>query len=99
MLGDDDEEDTRACMEEAIDKYIADTRTSVADNLAEAQLPDQRVYMVDIDNICKIVKGKKTKTGIDECDLMRGLLSTARDRRMKPKAWWQHMYRRYVSYW
>ncbi|EED78941.1 predicted protein [Postia placenta Mad-698-R] len=99
MLGDDDEEDTKAYMEEAIEKYIADTRTNVADNLAEAQLPDQRVYMVDIDNICKIVKGKKTKTGIDECDLMRGLLSTARDRRMKPKAWWQYMYRRYVSYW
>ncbi|EED80812.1 predicted protein [Postia placenta Mad-698-R] len=86
MLGDEEEDvDEKACMEEAIEKYVTDTRTSVAGNLAKAQLPDQRVYMVDIDNICKIVKGKKPKTDIDECDLMRDLLSTARDRRIKPK--------------
>ncbi|EED80791.1 predicted protein [Postia placenta Mad-698-R] len=86
ILGDDEEEkDDKACMDEAVEKYVTETRASVTDNLAKAELPDQRVYMVDIDNIFKIVKRRKPKRAIDEYQLMDDLLSTARYRRIKPK--------------
>jgi len=76
---DDDEEDVTA---KAREKYIRETRTSVARNLQAAGLPEQRVYMVDKDTLAQVVKGRHPGEYIDEWELLRDLLGEARRRRV-----------------
>ncbi|EED78938.1 predicted protein [Postia placenta Mad-698-R] len=79
-------ENKDARKDKAIQQYVAETRRSVAQNLEKAGLPQQRVYIVDKETLVKIANGGGLSTGIDEWELIGDLLSTARDRRIKPKA-------------
>ncbi|KIJ08151.1 hypothetical protein PAXINDRAFT_120525 [Paxillus involutus ATCC 200175] len=70
---------------EAREKYIAETRANIKRNLEDANLPDQRVYMVSNDAILSIVKNKKLPHNfIDELELMRDVFSKAYSRRCVP---------------
>ncbi|KAH9917598.1 uncharacterized protein B0H18DRAFT_938339 [Fomitopsis serialis] len=68
---DDEDEDT-----------IKDTRKDVHDNLEQAGLPQQRVYIVDQDILVPVVNGKTHPDTIDEADLYRDLLAEASRRRI-----------------
>ncbi|TFY57760.1 hypothetical protein EVJ58_g6833 [Rhodofomes roseus] len=81
---DENEDDGKAqFMVPARDKYIEETRASVAQNLQDAELPEQRVYLIDKDTLVRAVKGKKTKNVIDEWELLRDLLKEACRRRVR----------------
>jgi len=75
----DDEEDVIA---KAREKYIRDTRASVARNLEAAGLPEQRVYLIDKETLVQVIKDKQPKQYIDEWDLLRDLFGEARRRRV-----------------
>ncbi|TFY64965.1 hypothetical protein EVJ58_g2287 [Rhodofomes roseus] len=77
MVDEDDD-----VVERAREQYIRETRASVARNLEAAGLPKQRVYMVDKEALCKVVKGRQPEECIDEWELLRDLLSEARRRRV-----------------
>ncbi|KAH9917605.1 uncharacterized protein B0H18DRAFT_1033909 [Fomitopsis serialis] len=66
-------------MAKARDLYIRDTRASVAQNLEEAGLLVQRVYLVDKNALVKVVKGTRRRSHecIDEEDLLRDLFALA----------------------
>ncbi|PCH37658.1 nucleoside triphosphate hydrolase protein, partial [Wolfiporia cocos MD-104 SS10] len=81
-----DEEDRtlkRTLIREAREKYVTETRASVARNLEEAGLPQQRVYIVAKDTMAKIVREEPAKDFLDELELLRDLLTEARARRSK----------------
>ncbi|KIJ07286.1 hypothetical protein PAXINDRAFT_90678, partial [Paxillus involutus ATCC 200175] len=72
---------------EAREEYITETRANIKQNLAEANLPDQKVYMVSNSVLLSIVKGQTLSPKIiDELELMRDLLSAAHSRRCIPAA-------------
>ncbi|KAH9832882.1 P-loop containing nucleoside triphosphate hydrolase protein [Rhodofomes roseus] len=81
MVDEDDD-----VVERAREQYIRETRASVARNLEAAGLPKQRVYMVDKEALCKVVKGRQPEECIDEWELLRDLLSEARRRRRARQA-------------
>ncbi|KAH7887341.1 hypothetical protein F5I97DRAFT_1859676 [Phlebopus sp. FC_14] len=58
-------------------QLIAETRQSVKQNLADAQLPDQRIYIVSNKALLGIVKDKAPKKAIDEIELLRDLYGEA----------------------
>ncbi|KAF9236960.1 interferon-inducible GTPase-domain-containing protein [Melanogaster broomeanus] len=69
----------------AREDYITETRTNVKRNLEEANLPDQRVYIVSNEVLFTIVKSQTLPNKIiDELELMRDLLSEAHSRRCVP---------------
>ncbi|KIJ58128.1 hypothetical protein HYDPIDRAFT_64303, partial [Hydnomerulius pinastri MD-312] len=61
----------------ARDQFIAETRQSVKQNLAEAELPDQRVYIVSNKTLLGIVLDKAPKKAIDEVELLSDLYNEA----------------------
>ncbi|KAG9317854.1 interferon-inducible GTPase-domain-containing protein [Chiua virens] len=61
----------------ARDQFIAETHRSVRENLLQAQLPDQRVYIVSHKVMLGIVRDKSPKRTIDELDLLRDLHNEA----------------------
>lgn len=61
----------------AREQFIAETHRSVKENLAEAQLPGQRVYIVSNKSLLGIVRDKSPKRTIDELDLLRDLHNEA----------------------
>ncbi|KZT71302.1 hypothetical protein DAEQUDRAFT_763904 [Daedalea quercina L-15889] len=67
---------------EAREKYIRETRTSIARNLEAAGLPEQQVYMVESKILTQVVKGKQPEGYIDEWALLPDLLSEVRRRRV-----------------
>ena len=69
--GDEDAEEAKAAAKE---KYIRETRASVARNLQAAGLPTQQVYMVDKETLVQVAKGKQPREYIDEWALLRDLL-------------------------
>lgn len=70
----DNEAETKEEMYKAgREQFINETRRSVRENLSEAQLPDQRVYMVSHRVLLGIVRDKSPKRTIDELDLLRDL--------------------------
>ncbi|KIK93948.1 hypothetical protein PAXRUDRAFT_828482 [Paxillus rubicundulus Ve08.2h10] len=70
---------------EARKQYIAETRANIKQNLEDAELPDQRVYMVSNSVLCSIVKNQNTPPEIiDELELMKVLLSDTHSRRCAP---------------
>lgn len=74
----DDEAETKEGMYKASrEQFIAETRRSVKENLTEAQLPDQRVYIVSHRVLLGIVRDKSPKRTIDELDLLRDLHNEA----------------------
>ncbi|KAI6103784.1 P-loop containing nucleoside triphosphate hydrolase protein [Pisolithus croceorrhizus] len=67
---------------QAREEFIAATRVTVQRALQDANLPDQKVYIVSSRNLCSIAKGGKLSQGIiHECELMKDLLEDARSRR------------------
>jgi chemotaxis protein histidine kinase CheA len=71
---------------EAREQYIAETRANIKQNLEDANLPDQRVYMVSNSVLLSIVKNQNVPPKfIDELELMRDLFSTAHSRRCVPR--------------
>ncbi|TFY55796.1 hypothetical protein EVJ58_g8022 [Rhodofomes roseus] len=74
----------RGARREARDQYDRDTRNTVKKNLREAGLPDQRVYIVDKDNLYSIVEGQREPSDddFDEWELLQDLLGEARRRRV-----------------
>ena len=56
-------------------QYIEETRKNVRANLEDSNLPEQRVYVVNNDNILNIVKMKSPKKAIDELELVTDLLT------------------------
>lgn len=74
----DDEAETKESMYKAArERFIAETRRSVSENLTEAELPDQRVYIVSHKNLLGIVRDKSPKRTVDELDLLRDLHNEA----------------------
>ncbi|EPS93846.1 hypothetical protein FOMPIDRAFT_13720, partial [Fomitopsis schrenkii] len=92
MGGDDLEDRERAELKtQAREPYILETRASVARNLTQAELPEQRVYLVDSATLAKIVKAGTQqlnrgdtlmKNVIDELELLRDLFAEAQRRRV-----------------
>lgn len=87
--GADLENDERAVLKaQAREQYILQTRASVSQNLKKAELPEQRVYLVDSATLAMIVKGGtsrgdvSTKNGIDELELLQDFFAEAQRRRM-----------------
>ncbi|KAG6331109.1 hypothetical protein ID866_7980 [Astraeus odoratus] len=74
---DDEESDREQFYKAARDQYIAETHRSVQQNLAEAKLPDQRVYIVSNKTLLGIVKEKSPKKVIDEVELLTDLHNEA----------------------
>ena len=66
-------------------QYIKSTREDVKRNLAQAELPEQRVYIVGKDALVAIVKGKEHPDLIDEPELYRDLLTEVDKRRIIPE--------------
>ncbi|KAG1716069.1 hypothetical protein ID866_1095 [Astraeus odoratus] len=70
----------------AREQYIAETRATVLQNLREANLPDQRAYVVCNTTMLSVVKNRTLSPKIiDEMDLMKDLLEEARSRRCVPQ--------------
>ncbi|KAL4066144.1 interferon-inducible GTPase-domain-containing protein [Scleroderma yunnanense] len=65
---------------EAREKFIEATRENVQANLENANLPDQRVYIVSNDTMSNVVRGKNPEV-IDEVELLTDLLIQAHARR------------------
>jgi len=75
---DPDEDDNREQLYKAArDQFVAETRRSVQQNLADAGLPDQRVYIVSNKTLLGIVKEKTPKKVIDEVELLSDLYNEA----------------------
>ena len=66
---------------EARKEFIEETRKSVEENLKEANIPDQRVYIVSSDQLWRIARSKMPKKAIDEVNLISDLASEAYMRR------------------
>ncbi|KAG9317696.1 interferon-inducible GTPase-domain-containing protein [Chiua virens] len=85
----DDEEDIerRNQLHKAARKqFIERTRKSVKSNLEDANLPDQRVYIVSNVTLLSLVLNKVPKKTIDEVDLLNDLLNEAYTRRARRAA-------------
>ncbi|KAG1882763.1 interferon-inducible GTPase-domain-containing protein [Suillus subluteus] len=83
---DEDEDENRsyrnALYSSAREQYIAETRATVRCNLQEANLPDQRVYIVASSTMVSTVRDQKlSEKTIDELELMRDLFREAQSRR------------------
>ena len=61
----------------ARDRFIAESRQSVQQNLADAGLPDQRVYIVSNKTLLGIVKEKSPKKVIDEVEFLSDVYNEA----------------------
>ena len=61
--------------------FISDTRESVAQNLAQAGLSPQDVYIVSNQNIYRLMSGADSSDMIDEKNLLRDALTAAYNRR------------------
>ncbi|KAN0097012.1 Interferon-inducible GTPase (IIGP) domain containing protein [Tylopilus felleus] len=74
----DNEAETKEGMYKAArEQFIAETHRTVKRNLVDAQLPEQRVYIVSHKTLLGIVRDKSPKKTIDELDLLRDLHNEA----------------------
>lgn len=79
---DEDHSHRNALYSSAREQYIAETRATVRHNLQEANLPDQRVYIVANSTMVSTVRDQKlSEKTIDELELMRDLFREAQSRR------------------
>ncbi|KAJ8585761.1 hypothetical protein M405DRAFT_744742 [Rhizopogon salebrosus TDB-379] len=84
---DEDDEDRKAKLQRAArHQFIEQTRRSVKDNLENANLPDQRVYIVSNETMLSVVKEKRPKKVIDEIELLSDLIGEAQTRRARRDA-------------
>jgi len=70
----EDEDMTPATLARAREQYVKESRESVARNLELAELPQQRVYLVDKQALVPLVNGQGSGDTIDENDLL-GMLA------------------------
>jgi chemotaxis protein histidine kinase CheA len=63
-------------------ELIEQTRQSVKDNLENANIPDQKVYIVSHETMLGVVKAKRPKKVIDEIELLNDLIWAAQTRRL-----------------
>jgi chemotaxis protein histidine kinase CheA len=82
---DDDEsgDQKKRLYQAARQQFIQQTRQSVKDNLENANMPDQRVYIVSNEPMLGVVKEKRPKKVIDEIELMNDLIGEAQTRRAR----------------
>ncbi|KAG2354807.1 interferon-inducible GTPase-domain-containing protein [Suillus spraguei] len=82
---DDDQsmEKKKKIYQTARQQFIQLTRQSVKDNLENANIPDQRVYIVSYGPMLGVVKGKRPKKVIDEIELLNDLIGEAKARRAR----------------
>ena len=67
-------------------QFIEQTRRSVKDNLENANMPDQRVYIISNETMLGVVKEKRPKKVIDEIQLLNDLVGEAQIRRSRRDA-------------
>ncbi|KAG2033596.1 immunity-related GTPases-like protein, partial [Suillus americanus] len=77
----DNVEDRKQHHHIARQRFIQQTRQSVKDNLENANIPDQRVYIVSNETMLSVVKEKQPKKVIDEIELLNDLIWEAQTRR------------------
>ncbi|KAG1877518.1 interferon-inducible GTPase-domain-containing protein [Suillus subluteus] len=81
---DDESEDQKKKLYQAArQQFIQQTRQSVKDNLDNANMPDQRVYIVSNEPMLGVVKEKRPKKVIDEIELLNDLIGEAQTRRAR----------------
>jgi hypothetical protein len=66
---------------EACEKFVADTRRNLDDNLGSANLPTQPVYIISREALCSLANGNDTEKIIGEGSLFRDVLQAAYSRR------------------
>lgn len=66
----------------ASQKFIQQTRQNVKDNLENAKIPDQRVYIVSNETMLGVVKKERPRKVIDEIELLSDLIWVAQARRL-----------------
>ncbi|KAG1845043.1 hypothetical protein C8R48DRAFT_678263 [Suillus tomentosus] len=66
----------------ASQKFIQQTQQNVKDNLENAKIPDQRVYIVSNETMLGVVKKERPRKVIDEIELLRDLIWAAQTRRL-----------------
>ncbi|OJA14939.1 hypothetical protein AZE42_09377 [Rhizopogon vesiculosus] len=79
----DDEDRKKKLYQNARQQFIEQTCRSVKDSLENANIPDQRVYIISKDAMLDVVKEKHPKEVIDEIALLNGLLREAQVRRVR----------------
>ncbi|KAG1805676.1 immunity-related GTPases-like protein, partial [Suillus subaureus] len=85
---DDDEsgDKKKKLYQAARQQFIQQTRQSVKDNLENANMPDQRVYVISNEPMLGVVKDKRSKKVIDEIELLNDLIGEAQIRRARRDA-------------
>ncbi|KAG1735748.1 interferon-inducible GTPase-domain-containing protein [Suillus paluster] len=78
---DEDEDQKKKLYQTARQQFIQQTRQSVKDNLENANMPNQRVYIVSNETMLSVVKEKRPKKVIDEIELLNDLIGEAQTRR------------------
>lgn len=78
---DESKDATPRALERARDMYIRETRANIEENLKAAELPYQRVYLVDKDLLVRVVKGRPAKNAIDEVALFQDLIAEIQRRK------------------
>ncbi|KAG2069332.1 hypothetical protein BDR04DRAFT_1078301 [Suillus decipiens] len=83
---DDDEsmEKKKKLYQTARQQFIQQTRQSVKDSLKNANIPDQRVYIVSYGPMLGVVKARRPMHVIDEIELLNDLIGEAQARRARP---------------
>ena len=79
--GDEDPDRRNALYKAARKQFIEKTRKSVQVNLEDANLPNQRVYIVSNNTLLSIVLNKMPKKTIDEVELLNDLINEVHTRR------------------
>jgi GTP-binding protein EngB required for normal cell division len=67
----------------AREQLVDETRRNVKANLAEANLPDQKVYVVSSSCLQAVAKGEQPSRAIDEIQLLNDLYTEAQARRVR----------------
>lgn len=81
---DDESEDQKKKLYQAArQQFIQQTRQSVKDNLENANMPNQRVYIVSNEPMLGVVKERRPKKVIDEIELLNDLIGEAQTRRAR----------------
>ncbi|KAG2343602.1 hypothetical protein BDR05DRAFT_867963, partial [Suillus weaverae] len=75
------EDQKKKLYQTARQQFIQQTRQSVKDNLENANMPDQRVYIVSNEPMLRVLKEKRLKKVIDEVELLNDLIWAAQTRR------------------
>ncbi|KAG2368927.1 interferon-inducible GTPase-domain-containing protein [Suillus spraguei] len=81
---DEDEGQKKRLYQAARQQFIQQTRQSVNNNLENANIPDQRVYILSNKTMIGVVKRKQAKNVIDEIELLNDLIQEAQTRRGRP---------------